>query len=304
MATLRFWSQAQMMAKEYKARGGDYNTPKENQDESQKHLSKWGEEEWQTKEGSAHAKKDDGTRKRYLPKKAWEEMNEEEKEETEQEKQEGSKEGHQFVQNTARAKAARKNATEAEDGKYEKEKKKTEQEKVRSGRQTRSSTRMEQGKDETTGQPAKKDNKQKQPAKAHDGQKHDNKEEQPGHKRSRSKNDKDDEEQDSKKKQKDNSGNAKRKSDPKTDGTVGSKHDKAEAPAAQGSISRPPKKGQTAHWKAMPGWVEGKVVEVLKAGKNVEGKQVKATKDDPRIVLKSNSSGKICVHKPNNVYFD
>jgi hypothetical protein len=54
----------------------------------------------------------------------------------------------------------------------------------------------------------------------------------------------------------------------------------------------------------MPGWVEGKVVEVLKAGKNVEGKQVKATKDDPRIVLKSNSSGKICVHKPNNVYFD
>ncbi|KAK7897848.1 hypothetical protein LTR67_004479 [Exophiala xenobiotica] len=300
------WSarKAQMMAKEYKARGGDYNTPKENQDESQKHLSKWGEEEWQTKEGSAHAKKDDGTRKRYLPKKAWEEMNEEEKEETEQEKQEGSKEGHQFVQNTAGAKAARKNATEAEDGKYEKEKKKTEQEKVRSGRQTRSSTRMEQGKDETTGQPAKKDNKQKQPAKAHDGQKHDNKEEQPGHKRSRSKNDKDDEEQDSKKKQKDNSGNAKRKSDPKTDGTVGSKHDKAEAPAAQGSISRPPKKGQTAHWKAMPGWVEGKVVEVLKAGKNVEGKQVKATKDDPRIVLKSNSSGKICVHKPNNVYFD
>jgi hypothetical protein len=132
-----------MMAKEYKAGGGDYNTPKENQDESQKHLSKWCEEEWQTEEGSAHAKQDDGTRKRYLPKKAWEERNEEEKEVTEQKKQEGSKEGHQFVQNTARAKAARKNANEAEDEKYEKEKK-TEQEKVRSGRQTRSSTRMEQ----------------------------------------------------------------------------------------------------------------------------------------------------------------
>ncbi|KAK5197992.1 hypothetical protein LTR99_009410 [Exophiala xenobiotica] len=301
------WSarKAQMMAKEYKARGGDYNTPKENQDESQKHLSKWGEEDWQTKEGSAHAKKDDGTRKRYLPKKAWEEMSEEEKEETEQKKQEGSKAGHQFVQNTSRAKAARKNANEAEDEKYEKEKK-TDQEKARSGIQTRSSTRKEQGTDETTGQPAKKDKKQKQPAKAHDGQKDDNKEEQPGHKRSRSKNDKGDEEQDSKKKQKDNSGNAKGKSkgDPKTNATVGSKHDKAEAPAAQGSISRLPTKGQTAHWKAMPGWVEGKVVEVLKARKDVEGKQVKATKDDPRIVLKSKNSGKTCVHKPDNVYFD
>jgi len=294
------WSarKAQMMAKEYKARGGDYNTPKENQDESQKHLSKWGEEEWQTKEGSAHAKQDDGTRKRYLPKKAWEQMNEQEKEETEQKKQEGSKEGHQFVQNTSRAKAARKNANEAEDAKYEKT---TEQEKPRSGRQTRSSTKKEQGKEETTEQPAKKDNKQEQPAKAH-GQKDDNKEEKLGHKRNRSKNDKPDEEQHSKKKQKDNSGDA--KGHGKTNSTVGSKHDKAEAPAARGSNSRLPKKGQTAHWKAMPGWVEGKVVEVLKASKDVEGKQVKATKDDPRIVLKSNSSGKTCVHKPDNVYFD
>lgn len=65
------WSarKAQMMAGEYKKRGGSYNTDKEKgQDDSQKNLSKWGEEEWQTKEGDANAKNEDGSRKRYLPK--------------------------------------------------------------------------------------------------------------------------------------------------------------------------------------------------------------------------------------------
>lgn len=57
--------QAQMMAAEYKKRGGDYNTDKSEKDESQQNLTNWGEEEWQTKEGSGHAKKDDGTEKRY-----------------------------------------------------------------------------------------------------------------------------------------------------------------------------------------------------------------------------------------------
>lgn len=64
-----------MMASEYKKRGGGYTTDKDQgQDESQKNLSKWTGEEWQTKEGSGHAKKEDGTEKRYLPKKAWEQM--------------------------------------------------------------------------------------------------------------------------------------------------------------------------------------------------------------------------------------
>lgn len=64
-----------MMASEYKKRGGSYTTDKETgQDKSQKHLNEWTNEEWQTKEGSGTAKQDDenGTRKRYLPKKAWE----------------------------------------------------------------------------------------------------------------------------------------------------------------------------------------------------------------------------------------
>ena len=51
-----------------------------------------------------------GETKRYLPKKAWETMNEEEKEETERKKREGSKQDQQYVSNTDEAKQARKEA--------------------------------------------------------------------------------------------------------------------------------------------------------------------------------------------------
>ena len=100
------------MAKEYKKRGGDYNQPKSVKDESQKHLDNWGEEDRQTKEGSGEAKQKDGSRKRYLPKKAWEEMDEKEKQETDDRKLEESKEGKQLVANTRRARRARKQVAE------------------------------------------------------------------------------------------------------------------------------------------------------------------------------------------------
>ena len=96
-----------MMASEYKKRGGGYTTDKSNQDESQKHLNQWTNEEWQTKDGSGNAKNEDGSRQRYLPKKAWENMSEQEKEETDEKKQAESKEGKQFVGNTEEAKDAR-----------------------------------------------------------------------------------------------------------------------------------------------------------------------------------------------------
>ncbi|CEL11495.1 hypothetical protein ASPCAL14597 [Aspergillus calidoustus] len=103
------WSarKAQLTASEYKARGGDYTTSKDQKAPQQKNLDKWTGEEWQTKEGSGHAKQDDGTEKRYLPKKAWEGMSEKEKEETEAKKVEGSREGKQFVGNTETAKRKR-----------------------------------------------------------------------------------------------------------------------------------------------------------------------------------------------------
>ena len=99
-----------MMASEYKKRGGGYTTDKSNQDESQKHLNQWTNEEWQTKDGSGNARNEDGSRQRYLPKKAWENMSEQEKEETDEKKQAESKEGKQFVANTGEAKNARKKA--------------------------------------------------------------------------------------------------------------------------------------------------------------------------------------------------
>ena len=103
------WSarKSQLLTQEYEKRGGDYKGDK---GQSQKNLEKWTEEEWQTKEGDAEARQDDGETKRYLPKKAWENMSDEEKEETESKKREGSKQGQKHVENTDEAKQARKEA--------------------------------------------------------------------------------------------------------------------------------------------------------------------------------------------------
>jgi hypothetical protein len=84
---------------------------------------------------------------------------------------------------------------------------------------------------------------------------------------------------------------------------VGSKHDDPRDPETQGSAERLPEVGQQVEWKALPGFVDGEVVEVLREEKEVDGKNVKASEEDPRLVLKSNKSGKICVHKPEAVYF-
>ena len=104
------WSarKSQLLAREYEKRGGGYKGEK---DDSQKHLEKWTEEEWQTQEGDANARQKDGETKRYLPKKAWENLSEEEKRETEERKREGSREGQQYVSNTGEAKRARKAAS-------------------------------------------------------------------------------------------------------------------------------------------------------------------------------------------------
>jgi hypothetical protein len=105
------WSarKSQLLTQEYEKRGGDYKGEKS---QAQKNLEKWTEEEWQTKEGDADARQDGGETRRYLPKKAWDNMSEEEIEDTEQKKREGSKQGRQYVSNTDEAKRARKEATD------------------------------------------------------------------------------------------------------------------------------------------------------------------------------------------------
>lgn len=273
--------QAQLMAKEYKARGGDYTTPKDNQDESQKHLSKWTEEEWQTKEGSGDAKKADGTRKRYLPKKAWEEMSEGEKEETEEKKVEGGKAGKQHVANTERAKRSRRRANDEEDEKGE-EKKKTKPRKGRSagGKSEEHDDGENQEEEEEADHDGEEDEAEEKNAKS-------------GQKRGRGR----PAQPASNKKQKANSGKGKQsgKATPKKT---------SEPPAKPGSKERLPKKGQKVHWHSLPGYIEGVVVEVAYEDKEVEGKRIRGKEDDPRIVLKSSGSGKIASHKPEVVFFD
>merc|ERR1712093_206781 len=106
------WSarKAQMMAKEYKAQGGGYTTDKK--DDKAQHLDEWTEEKWQTKDGDENARSEDGTH-RYLPKRAWDDMTEEEKEATDKKKLKGSKAGNQHVDNTPKAKKARKDVAES-----------------------------------------------------------------------------------------------------------------------------------------------------------------------------------------------
>jgi len=59
---------------------------------SQKSLKKWTKEEWKTHDGSESKGK-----KRYLPKKAWNELTPAEKAATNKAKAKGNKKGKQFV---------------------------------------------------------------------------------------------------------------------------------------------------------------------------------------------------------------
>lgn len=88
----------------------------------------------------------------------------------------------------------------------------------------------------------------------------------------------------------------KAKSDSNDDG------DAARVP--KGDKTRVPAVGQSVHWVAGGGYEKGEVVEVLYEGKVVEGEKVEASREDPRLVLKTDSSGKVNVHKPEDVHFD
>jgi hypothetical protein len=99
------WSarKSQLLAQEYVKQGGGYKGPR---DKRQKSLEKWQDEEWQTKDGDARARGQDGETKRYLPKKAWEKLSDEEKQATDTKKRKASR-SKQHVSNTAAARDAR-----------------------------------------------------------------------------------------------------------------------------------------------------------------------------------------------------
>lgn len=72
----------------------------------------------------------------------------------------------------------------------------------------------------------------------------------------------------------------------------------------RGDKTRVPEVGQHVQWKSGKGYAKGEVVEVLYEEKEIEGQKAEASKEDPRLVLKTDSSGKLSVHKPEDVYFD
>ena len=98
------WSarKAQMVAREYEARGGGY---KHERSETQEHLHEWTGEHWQTSDGKPAER--DGVTTRYLPAEAWDKLSPAEKKATNARKVKGSKEGKQFVANTDAAAKAR-----------------------------------------------------------------------------------------------------------------------------------------------------------------------------------------------------
>lgn len=126
------WSarKAQLLALEYKRAGGGYRDgaePYEAEDllaaidyvdsldasEAQQSLRKWTREEWMTCLPSGPSKEPAGSKRRYLPKRACEELSEREREATNRKKAEGARKGEQFVANTEAAAKARRSATDS-----------------------------------------------------------------------------------------------------------------------------------------------------------------------------------------------
>jgi len=99
------WSarKAQLVAQKYEKAGGGYSGAKT---KAQSNLSKWTNEKWKTSDGKPAIRKSGTTR--YLPEKAWKDLSPSQKTATNKKKITASKQGKQFVANTAAAKKAGK----------------------------------------------------------------------------------------------------------------------------------------------------------------------------------------------------
>jgi hypothetical protein len=89
------WSarKAQLVAQEYKAKGGGYSGGKTS---NQKSLSKWTKEDWGTKSGKPSTQGKKATGERYLPKKARDSLSSKEYAATSRKKREDTAKGKQF----------------------------------------------------------------------------------------------------------------------------------------------------------------------------------------------------------------
>lgn len=125
------WSarKAQLLALEYKRAGGGYRdgcegyevedmlaarayVESEDATEAQRSLRKWTQEEWMTCLPSGPSEEKAGSERRYLPKRACENLSPAQRRATNRKKTEGAKKGEQFVANTKQARKARRRATD------------------------------------------------------------------------------------------------------------------------------------------------------------------------------------------------
>ncbi|MDM9628554.1 DUF2945 domain-containing protein [Rhizobium sp. S152] len=58
------------------------------------------------------------------------------------------------------------------------------------------------------------------------------------------------------------------------------------------------KKGDKVTWETSQGKTEGKVVKKQTSATKIKGHKVKASKDDPQIIVESSKSGKRAAHRP------
>lgn len=58
-------------------------------------------------------------------------------------------------------------------------------------------------------------------------------------------------------------------------------------------------KGDRVTWKSHGGEAEGEVIRAITEDGHVAGRQVRASKDDPQYLVRSDKSGGEAVHKPS-----
>jgi len=63
-------------------------------------------------------------------------------------------------------------------------------------------------------------------------------------------------------------------------------------------VSKDLKKGDKVTWETSQGKTEGKVVKKQTLDTQIKDHKVKASKDDPQIIVESSKSGKRAAHKP------
>ncbi len=61
------------------------------------------------------------------------------------------------------------------------------------------------------------------------------------------------------------------------------------------------KKGDKVTWETSQGKTEGKVIKKQVSNTRIKGHKVKASKDDPQVIVESEKSGKRAAHKPGSL---